>query len=450
MKKKLNKAIFLSLVALFPYKAKAYEFYFIMKPNITYHLFNTGIQNSEGNPLKKQTQATFEQAYDALLRVINVDKDGTGFLRGEYHTSFRLFGTNDAYKAQEEHLYESNFSRNKWGDTKSDSKKDVYPSIRSVPHFSSQDVPLKGRWNNEGFEVQDFSVLGYKDPFIVPFKAQYQYAMDLDIERKEFEKLKERYRKYNYQIDKELTHLSDTQGKEKKDQSQIMHLAIIFVQYNVDYKKEENKEQTQAILKIKKVPVDTAKGYYKGIVFWDKATRDEIFSVGEYNFIYRWDNGTFNHWDGKENGSIEVMVQDEKKIDKLAQKARNSLDKTIEVERKKEGINLILSDLLFNFNKADLKPGVLSSLKKVVDLLKENPTAIIKIEGHSDDIGTSMAKEKISTDRAHSVARYLIDQGIKTERITYQGKSDKAPRVPNTSSANRKKNRRVELHIVTQ
>jgi outer membrane protein OmpA-like peptidoglycan-associated protein len=87
-------------------------------------------------------------------------------------------------------------------------------------------------------------------------------------------------------------------------------------------------------------------------------------------------------------------------------------------------------------------------LKKLVKLMKENPTMEIRLEGHTDNQGSSYLNQILSDKRVKAVRKYLVGQGIDEKRIRTQGLGDKQPIADNNIPENRKLNRRVEFVII--
>ncbi len=100
----------------------------------------------------------------------------------------------------------------------------------------------------------------------------------------------------------------------------------------------------------------------------------------------------------------------------------------------------------FDFDKAVLRPDSEPVLKQVLALFSGNPGYSAEVSGHTDNVGTPAYNLKLSEARAAAVKAWLVAHGIAASRITTRGYGDTVPLVPNTSDANRFKNRRVELH----
>jgi outer membrane protein OmpA-like peptidoglycan-associated protein len=104
-------------------------------------------------------------------------------------------------------------------------------------------------------------------------------------------------------------------------------------------------------------------------------------------------------------------------------------------------------NLNFDFGKATIRESSFPSLDKLAEVLNESKDWKITIEGHTDDKGSLATNLKLSQNRANAVKEYLVKKGIASDVITATGFGETKPIVPNDSSANRDKNRRVEFKI---
>jgi outer membrane protein OmpA-like peptidoglycan-associated protein len=116
-------------------------------------------------------------------------------------------------------------------------------------------------------------------------------------------------------------------------------------------------------------------------------------------------------------------------------------------------INLA-ADVLFDFDKADLRPEAGPELEKVLAVLKSYPAAAVLIEGHTDGKGGDQYNQSLSERRADSVRRWLAGHGTATP-MTTRGWGRTRPIAPNTKPNGaddpdgRQKNRRVEITVNT-
>lgn len=138
-------------------------------------------------------------------------------------------------------------------------------------------------------------------------------------------------------------------------------------------------------------------------------------------------------------------------MDRQQQAMQQTLQGTgIEVQRTAENtLNLTMpSSITFGFNSSQLTPDAQNALNSVANVLTQYPDSTINVTGHTDDIGSDAFNQKLSEQRAASVAAYLAQHNISYNRLSQQGMGKRMPKVPNTDENSRSQNRRVELAIV--
>ena len=111
------------------------------------------------------------------------------------------------------------------------------------------------------------------------------------------------------------------------------------------------------------------------------------------------------------------------------------------------GMLVTLGDVLFEFNRAEIKPGAQDGLRKLAGFLRQYPDRSILIEGHTDSVGSAAANEGLSRRRAHAVDLVLADLGVASQRMTTAGYGEDYPVANNMTDTNRALNRRVEVYI---
>jgi OOP family OmpA-OmpF porin len=112
------------------------------------------------------------------------------------------------------------------------------------------------------------------------------------------------------------------------------------------------------------------------------------------------------------------------------------------------GAVVTLGDVLFDFNRADLKPGAQQNLYRLVTFLRENTDRELLVEGHTDSVGSESYNLELSQQRADSVRAFLVQNGISPERILTGGFGKAYPIASNDSPGGRQLNRRVEVVIL--
>jgi outer membrane protein OmpA-like peptidoglycan-associated protein len=112
------------------------------------------------------------------------------------------------------------------------------------------------------------------------------------------------------------------------------------------------------------------------------------------------------------------------------------------------GVTVRLKNIYFDFDKTTLKTESFVELNKVVDLLKQNPSLEIEIEGHTDSKGSDQYNKDLSQGRAQSVVDYIASQNISKSRLTAKGFGESKPIDTNETEEGKANNRRVEFTIV--
>jgi outer membrane protein OmpA-like peptidoglycan-associated protein len=114
----------------------------------------------------------------------------------------------------------------------------------------------------------------------------------------------------------------------------------------------------------------------------------------------------------------------------------------------------VAADVLFDFDKAVIKPQAEATLHQAAALILGRGKGKVRIEGHTDAKGSDSYNQKLSLQRAEAVRTWLAQKGgIDSGRITAAGMGGKKPIAPNTrpdgadDPNGRQRNRRVELIV---
>ena len=110
---------------------------------------------------------------------------------------------------------------------------------------------------------------------------------------------------------------------------------------------------------------------------------------------------------------------------------------------------VIKEKILFDTGKATIKPVSHGILNAVVQVLTDYPNIKVRVEGHTDSVGSAAANKKLSDKRAASVRTYLVGKGVAQGRLTSTGKGEDSPIDTNRTATGRSNNRRVEFHITS-
>ncbi|MBN2571900.1 MAG: OmpA family protein [Ignavibacteriales bacterium] len=99
----------------------------------------------------------------------------------------------------------------------------------------------------------------------------------------------------------------------------------------------------------------------------------------------------------------------------------------------------------FQTGKADLLPSAFGPLDKIVETMNLMPGSKWRIEGHTDNVGSSSYNLGLSQRRAQSVVDYFILKGISRDRLVPVGMGEDYPIATNSTTEGKAQNRRVEI-----
>ena len=144
-------------------------------------------------------------------------------------------------------------------------------------------------------------------------------------------------------------------------------------------------------------------------------------------------------------GTTGVLIGN--KMDKQAADLQKDMQNA-KVERVGEGIKITFdAGILFDVNKADLRPASFTEIDKMAAVLQKYPDTNVIVEGHTDNTGTDAINQPLSQRRAQSVANEAIAKGVASSRITTNGYGSTQPIADNSTAEGKQANRRVEIAI---
>ena len=142
---------------------------------------------------------------------------------------------------------------------------------------------------------------------------------------------------------------------------------------------------------------------------------------------------------------------------KASERAQARLDlREAEIQHLKDKLNakqtergslITFADVLFDLNKAELKPAAHRNVLQLAEFLRENPTRKVLIEGFTDSTGSAAYNLQLSEQRAQAVKRALVKEGVDFNNIQTVGFGKEYPVADNATPASRSMNRRVEVTI---
>ena len=150
----------------------------------------------------------------------------------------------------------------------------------------------------------------------------------------------------------------------------------------------------------------------------------------------------------------EPVVEDTPKdtIPVVVDVPKDSIPSVVVTEPQKEDVDIVLKkytrvNVNFGFNDAYIKsrPDLARMLDEIAEVMNNYPNTKLKVTGHTCNIGSLEQNMKLGQRRAEAFKAELVKRGIDGSRINCDSKAYLEPLVPNTTEANREKNRRVEF-----
>lgn len=169
-------------------------------------------------------------------------------------------------------------------------------------------------------------------------------------------------------------------------------------------------------------------------------TNGEFFVVLPLGKIYGY------HVDKKEfypiSGNIDLREEDNA-VEKL-----DNIEMVTFEEMIKEGLAVPVNNLFFDFGKSDLLPESKPELKRIAKILLEAPDLKIRVEGHTDNVGSEEFNHNLSLKRCNAVKHFLISEGCSPDQVKTIGYGQEKPKATNETEGGRAQNRRVELRFI--
>ena len=131
---------------------------------------------------------------------------------------------------------------------------------------------------------------------------------------------------------------------------------------------------------------------------------------------------------------------------------KQAIQDAVKEEKKEFTLDLekLMKQSLFDFDSTEIAKDNYAGLDVVADFLKENTNISVKVEGHTDNIGSKEYNQSLSERRAEAVANYLKDKGVNSIQISTEGFNFSKPVASNDTEEGRAQNRRTELRFTIQ
>lgn len=110
----------------------------------------------------------------------------------------------------------------------------------------------------------------------------------------------------------------------------------------------------------------------------------------------------------------------------------------------------VLTGVQFESGSDKLKSSSSAKLDEAVQILKDNPSVRVQIQGHTDNMGDPEFNQTLSEKRAVSVKSYLVSKGIAADRLETTGFGENVPLADNSTTDGRSQNRRIEFRVLNR
>ena len=117
----------------------------------------------------------------------------------------------------------------------------------------------------------------------------------------------------------------------------------------------------------------------------------------------------------------------------------------LHAQKTERGMVVTIGDVLFATDRAELNANGMATVRKLAEIMMQNPDRTVMVEGFTDSTGSAAHNKDLSERRAASVAQALVSLGVPRERVGTRGYGEAFPVAPNNTASNRQLNRRVEI-----
>jgi len=152
----------------------------------------------------------------------------------------------------------------------------------------------------------------------------------------------------------------------------------------------------------------------------------------------------------------EGYFTNSKEISTLGKMSSRNVKLDLRLEKLSDKV-FVLENIYYDFNESALSEKAKNTIDtSIFEILVENPTIVVEIGSHTDSKGRSAYNASLSQRRAESVVKYLIQRGIRKDRLSAKGYGETQPVAPNKNEdgsdnpEGRAKNRRTEFKVVGQ
>ena len=173
-------------------------------------------------------------------------------------------------------------------------------------------------------------------------------------------------------------------------------------------------------------------------------------SGGNGNYSFSWDNGaTGAQAEGFSIGQHSVTVTDGKACTaSVGFEITERIMKELSGGAVRSGQTIQMQKLQFEADSTNIQASAVPILDEIYVFLRDNPSIVVEIAGHTNNLPPPEYCDQLSTARARAVAEYLVQKGIEPSRVFYKGYGKRDPLFSNGTEDGRRRNQRVEIKIL--
>lgn len=280
------------------------------------------------------------------------------------------------------------------------------PTVRDVPVFPNKAVKPGDTWTAPGKEVHDLRRLfNMNEPIVIPFTANYTYIGDEVQKGKTFN--------------------------------------VIEIHYEF-YQTNTRKSILAGSL------YSSSAGFTNQKLYWDSEKGILDHYTEDFEIVLKDVYG--NEYLFKGTARAEITEYKSLNSDEMIKELQKTIDdlnlSNVTIKKGKKGLTISIENIQFEADSPVLMDSEKAKLDKICEILNQFPNDLL-ITGHCADRGTANARQKLSEERAQTVAEYLKKKEVRDEyHIFTQGKGATEPIATNNTEAGRAKNRRVEITLM--
>lgn len=184
--------------------------------------------------------------------------------------------------------------------------------------------------------------------------------------------------------------------------------------------------------------------FYEKLPYYDDMGMEKSGSDGQYKF-YLINNTKYNFKITKE-GYVPFSSQ----ITTTDKSGNGAFEYLFYIEPESEPELITLENLIFSRGSDKISESSHKGLDELVSWLNEKPKMVIQLEGHTDFAGNAEANMRLSQARVEAVKEYLVNEGIKKDRVFTKAFGGTQPLSTDRSDVAKTKNRRVEVRVISK